>query len=367
MKHVVVLGAAGKMGRGIALLLLQHLVVKGSRLTLVDPDVEALYELRPFFETSLRRFAEKRINHLRPLYQERRDLVDNSAIIDAFIKERLDALRFQKEPSGLSEVDLVFEAAPEMIDLKIALLHSVKETGAPVLTNTSSIPIHYLAEEAGLSGRLVGFHFYNPAHLQPLVELIFDREALKAEAYDLVEKLEKRPVVSKDIAGFIGNGHFLREVSYAVQVTNALGVNQENLSFVDRVTRDYLLRPMGIFELVNFVGVDVVLKIAGVMEHFLEMDLQLASLKEFKEIPLTKEESGLELSWKALRKDKKKEDKVEAYEKWLTDAEGKEASFARDYLSESRRISLQLVETGVAASIEDVHTVLKLGFQQVLV
>src|SRR6185295_15214336 len=88
------------------------------------------------------------------------------------------------------------------------------------LTNTSSIPISALSQSAELGGRLLGYHFYNPPAVQKLVEVITARNtepALVELGNELGKLLEKTLVPSHDVAGFIGNGHFIREGLFALE------------------------------------------------------------------------------------------------------------------------------------------------------
>src|SRR6185295_16568588 len=101
-----------------------------------------------------------------------------------------------------------------------------------VLSNTSSIPIHLLASESGLKDQLIGFHFYNPPAVQKLVELIPQERAgevadevadeVLAISQELAKKMNKIVVYSRDVAGFIGNGHFSREIALACRFVEEL-------------------------------------------------------------------------------------------------------------------------------------------------
>jgi 3-hydroxyacyl-CoA dehydrogenase len=142
-------------------------------------------------------------------------------------------------------------------------------------TNTSSVPIHLIDEEAELGGRVLGFHFYNPPAVQKLVELIVTDKTDKdmtefAKLY--AKNLGKIVVPANDFAGFIGNGHFMRDALHGIQtaqkLTNDLSFT-EAVYVVNRISQDFLIRPMGIFQLIDYVGVDVVSFIMGVMNPFL--------------------------------------------------------------------------------------------------
>ena len=100
---------------------------------------------------------------------------------------------------------LLFEAVPESEDLKAGLLRRLRKTCPPealFLSNTSSIPIHRLDAAAGLDGRVVGFHFYNPPAIQKLLELIpgeGTRPGLVRLAEELARRFGKTVVRSRDV------------------------------------------------------------------------------------------------------------------------------------------------------------------------
>jgi len=172
--HIAVLGAAGKMGSGIALLLLQEMVyMKGATLTLLDTNPAAFTELKEYLKHHLTRYAERNINQLRAKYRERADLVDNVDIIHASVEQGLDCVRFVTSVAECRGARLIFEAITENVSIKAQTLNSVDtyaEQDACYFSNTSSIPIHVLEKESNLKKRLIGFHFYNPPAVQQLLE-----------------------------------------------------------------------------------------------------------------------------------------------------------------------------------------------------
>ena len=130
-------------------------------------------------------------------------------------------------------------------------------------TNTSSIPIHFLEELSGLTGRLVGFHFYNPPPVQKLVELIIPKDASEHISQLSPKKWWK-------------NCKKMRSIPTTSQVSSAMatlsgklwrrgvwssGSQSRCLSRGYRLCQyayqQWLLRPMGIFQLVDYVGIDV--------------------------------------------------------------------------------------------------------------
>lgn len=156
------------------------------------------------------------------------------------------------------KVDMVVEAILERLDLKVELfnkLASFNKATCIFATNTSTIPITQIGAQIEGPERLVGLHFFNPAHIMKLVEVI-SGAATSAEVaqlmYDLAAHLGKKPVMAADSPGFIVNRvarHFYVE---------GLKVLEENVT--DHESIDKLLEAsgfkMGPFKLMDLIGVD---------------------------------------------------------------------------------------------------------------
>jgi 3-hydroxyacyl-CoA dehydrogenase len=266
-----------------------------------------------------------------------------------------------------------------------------------------------------LDGRILGFHFYNPPAIQKLVELITIPEnpaEIKDFAGAYAKNLRKTVVPSNDIAGFIGNGHFMRDALFglneAVNLSREMPLH-EAVYLVDKVTRDFLMRPMGIFQLIDYVGLDVVQFILRVMQphmygenlHSELLDeLVLAGVKggqfsdgsqkdgffrylkgkpvavlniktsnyvdiqEFnvKCDALISEMPTSVMPWKNLVKMAVKDEYLMSYFETLRSMNSLGAKLALTYAGNSREIALKLVSDGVAHSENDVNTVLLTGF-----
>ena len=285
LEKVAVLGAAGKMGSGITLLTALEMAdlsldpANAGRkfaLTAVDISAQALADLRKYLRVQVLRAAEKKTVRLRSLYMNRADLVENEEVINRYVEDVLDLVHPATDIAAAAECGVVFEAATENLDLKIKLLSGIKELNtrdAWFLTNTSSIPISELDAKAGLGGRIIGFHFYNPPAVQKLVEVIAadsTQPELTEFAGRFAARLRKTVVPSRDIAGFIGNGHFMRDALHALSETDRLAGDHgfaTAVAMIDKVSRDFLIRPMGIFQLIDYVGVDVCQCILRVMDE----------------------------------------------------------------------------------------------------
>lgn len=392
LKDVSVIGAAGKMGRGISLIVLQvmaqsKLIMPEERFTLnlVDSDRKALDALRLFLRDHLRKFAEKKINLLRKLVASNPELVSNEKIIASFVEQGMDCAWFSTEPKG---AEIVFEAIVEDVEAKAMLYQQLQ--AELLLTNTSSIPIHVLQSEGRVKGPMAGFHFYNPPHIQSLIELAFPdkvQPGVRERVMELVKTFEKTAVESKDVAGFIGNGHFIREVNEACRLVEELGGPlPQAVYMVNKITGDFLLRPMGIFELIDYIGFDVCQRIAEIMSHYLK-PLVPPLFKEVQggffqyeqtvpvavmgvPLPQVAKECDEKLGayprgyapWKKLLKDPQKREKVLVYLQALSQETGLGARLAGRFLEESQKIARGLVKEGVAHSLDDVSTVLMQGF-----
>jgi 3-hydroxyacyl-CoA dehydrogenase len=287
LQNVTVLGAAGKMGSGILLLTAVEMADlslkpenKGKAFVLNAMDVskEGLSGLMLYLRTQVQKIAEKKTVALRKIYADRADLIENEEIINQYIFDVMNIVRPTTRLEAAYDSSLVFEAVSENRALKVKILSQIDQNnpGKPwFFTNTSSVPIHLIDEEAVLGGRVLGFHFYNPPAVQKLVELIVtdksDAEMIEfAKAY--AKNLGKIVVPANDFAGFIGNGHFMRDALHGIKTMQKLSKEMsapEAVYCVNKVTQDFLIRPMGIFQLIDYVGIDVVSFIMNVMNPFL--------------------------------------------------------------------------------------------------
>lgn len=288
MRAAAVLGAGGKMGSGIAWVALKAMAeldakengVPGSGkydLALIDADPKAFRRLQDYLRTQLLKEAEKAIGDLRHWARDRTDLVENGEIIGAYVEGAMSLARCESDVSGAKGAKVVFEAVFEDLALKKELYSRLKALcaeDAVFLTNTSSIPISILDQSAGLGGRILGFHFYNPPAVQKLVEMISGgrtRPEVVALGRDLGKAFGKIVVPANDVAGFIGNGHFIRELLFALGRLRELNMGgAEGLLFLNKATQDFLIRPMGVFQLLDYVGLDVFRMILRVMREHLD-------------------------------------------------------------------------------------------------
>lgn len=429
LQNVSVLGAAGKMGSGILLLTAVEMVDRSLQpenkgktfvLNAIDVSDEALAGLLDYLKVQVRKIAEKKTVWLRKMYADREDLIENYDIIDAYI---FDVLRMVRPVTSMEEAfrsSLVFEAVNENRALKVKLLSRIKENSQKdvwFFTNTSSVPIHLIDEEAGLDGKIIGFHFYNPPAVQRLVELI-KTDNTKPEVEEFARQyatnLKKVVVPSNDVAGFIGNGHFMRDGLHGMKAAAKLAKEKnlplyEAIYMVNKVTQEYLVRPMGIYQLMDYVGIDVMQFILQVMNPFvddedLHSDLldqmmeqgvkggqfssgaqkdgflkyekgkpvavwdvqgkQYVSFDDFSskcdELLGSMPESAV--AWKSTLRLRNKEEVLGKFYADLKTTQNLGADLALHYGKCSKKIGEKLVADGVAHNADDVNTVMLTGF-----
>lgn len=358
---VAVVGGAGKMGGGIALTLLSSLQ---SDVTVMDLSKEGLDRLHGDLIRGLRRHGEKIINSLRAHYASNKNLVSNEEIIDAFIEEKMRRLHLTTSLSHIEGASWVFEAVIEDVDVKSKLFKMIGTKDVLYFTNSSSIPIRLLADLSNIPGQLIGLHFYNPVPQKKLIELVIPPECAekRKQVQSLCNALGKTFVEPNDIAGFIGNGFFIREVLFAEELVRELKDKmgeKKARSLIDFVTEKLLVRPMGIYRLVQFVGVETVCLISQIMATYLNEPLKISHFDGSIE-PYSKQGELID-SIPAWRERPSKEELNRYFSKLFQ--RGDEASdLARRFLFNSRLIAEGLVKSGVAKDKRDVETVLTLGF-----
>jgi len=427
LQNVAVLGAAGKMGSGILLLTAVEMADlqlkpenKGKSFVLnaIDVSPSALTGLYGYLKAQVLKIAEKKIVQLRGVYKDNPELIENSEIINQYVDDVLKLVLFSTRIESTYESNLIFEAIVEDSDVKVKIFSQILENNKKdpwFLTNTSSVPITELDTRASIKGKIIGFHFYNPPAVQKLVELITSKNTNK----DLIEfskiyakNLGKKVVPSNDFAGFIGNGHFMRDLLFGIKQAESLTKEMsliEAIYTVNKISQDYLIRPMGIFQLMDYVGIDVCQKILLVMKSRLnENDLhssfidKLISLgvkggqnsdgsqkpgillyekgkpvaiydiikKDYDHIETFKSTVDSKLGnlpsshkpWKDVVGNKQKEEILKNYFSELKEQNTLGSKLAKEYILNSKNIGQKLVSNGISDNEENVNTVMLTGF-----
>jgi 3-hydroxybutyryl-CoA dehydrogenase len=174
----------------------------------------------------------------------------------------------------LAECDLVIEAITEDLDLKLEMwreVDSIVKDGAIFATNTSSLPVIDQAAVTGRPESFFGLHFFNPAQVMKLVEVVrcvtTSDEAFEA-GKSFTESINKLGIPTKDKAGFIVNRLL---VPYMLDAMRAYEEGVGSISEIDEAMKAGAGHPMGPLELADFVGLDTMGSICEVMfEEFRE-------------------------------------------------------------------------------------------------
>jgi 3-hydroxybutyryl-CoA dehydrogenase len=172
----------------------------------------------------------------------------------------LGRLTLTTELAELADCDLVIEAVLEELPLKrqvFAELDRVTRPDAILATNTSALAVGEIAEATERPERVVGMHFFNPAPVLPLVEIVraekSSDEAVQA-AYEWAERAGKQPVNCNDTPGFIVNRILIPLLNDCVRVLDEAGVTPEDL---DKAMTNGAGWPLGPCALVDLIGIDV--------------------------------------------------------------------------------------------------------------
>ncbi len=162
--------------------------------------------------------------------------------------------------SDLEDSDLVIEAIVEDLSAKLALfaeLETIVRPDAILATNTSALSVTEIAAAVATPERVVGMHFFNPAPLMPLVEIV-QAELTSAEvvdvAYEVGERLGKRPIRCHDTPGFIVNRILIPLLNDCLRVLDEARISPEDLDTAMTAGAGW---PMGPCTLVDLVGIDV--------------------------------------------------------------------------------------------------------------
>ncbi|MEM4071507.1 MAG: 3-hydroxyacyl-CoA dehydrogenase/enoyl-CoA hydratase family protein, partial [Thermoplasmata archaeon] len=237
MKNVVVVGA-GTMGHSIAEISAQA----GYAVSIIDVNDALLEKAKSKIKWSLDKLAEK--NRLREPVKT--------------IFERIKYSTDLKEAAKTA--DLVIEAVSEDEKLKKSIFQLLDNTVPEhciMATNTSSIPISYLAEGLSKNKNVIGLHFFNPPSLIKLVELIvIDKTDIKTitTAEKFIDTLNMSYIkVEKDVPGFVVNRLNIRIFLQALRLVEQ-GYSPESIDIVAKQRLDF---PMGLLELIDFIGLDV--------------------------------------------------------------------------------------------------------------
>ena len=172
----------------------------------------------------------------------------------------LGRLTLTTELEDLADCDLVIEAVLEELPLKREVFGTLDEVTRPeavLATNTSALSVTEIAEATSNRERVVGMHFFNPAPVLPLVEVVRARESSEAAvdaAYDWASRAGKQPVRCNDTPGFIVNRILIPLLNDCVRVLDEADVQPEEM---DKALTNGLGWPLGPCALLDLIGIDV--------------------------------------------------------------------------------------------------------------
>jgi len=242
IKNITVLGS-GIMGHGIA----QVSAMAGYNVVLRDIEQQFLDKAMEKIKWSLDKLVSKE-----KISENERDEIFSR------IKPIVDL------KDAVHNCDLVIEAVPEIMDLKkkvYAELDKIAGDQVVFASNTSTLPITEIANTISRPKKFIGIHFFNPPQLMKLVEVIPGQETsndITNLTINFVKSVNKIPVICrKDVPGFIVNRLFIPLVHEACYVMERQKIQQTE---IDSAVKFRLGFPMGIFELADFTGLDVIQK-----------------------------------------------------------------------------------------------------------
>ncbi|MDE2028637.1 MAG: enoyl-CoA hydratase/isomerase family protein, partial [Candidatus Omnitrophica bacterium] len=169
--------------------------------------------------------------------------------------------------TGFSDADIVIEAVVENLDIKKKVFTQTSQLVGPktiLASNTSSLPVTEMARVSKDPTKVIGFHFFNPVHRMPLIEIItteFTSPQTLVATVEFAKKLGKTPVVVKDAPGFLVNRILLAYINEAGRILDEGGSIEQIDGFATRFGL-----PMGPFTLSDEVGLDVGVKVLHVLE-----------------------------------------------------------------------------------------------------
>jgi len=242
LNKITVLGS-GIMGHGIA----QISAMNGYQVVLRDIEQKFLDSAMDKIKWSLDKLVEK--NKIKKEESEK-------------IYGRINPIVDLKD--ALIDTDLLIEAVPEDLNLKKKVYSEVDqfaEEKTVYASNTSTLPISEISQLTSRPDRFIGLHFFNPPQLMKLVEVIPGARTEKSIVdlgIKLVKSFGKDPILcNKDVPGFIVNRIFIPLVHEAAYCLESDG---KTMTQIDSAVKFKLFLPMGIFELADYTGIDVIHK-----------------------------------------------------------------------------------------------------------
>jgi 3-hydroxybutyryl-CoA dehydrogenase len=249
MKKIGIIGG-GAMGSGIA----QVFAQAGHPVVLYDTNQDALDRSKQ----NLAKTFEKLVAKEKYTTEKAEEIQNN--------------IEYAAELNAFSSCDLIIEAIIENLEIKKSVFKNVEDivsANCILASNTSSLSIASIASACAKPERVIGIHFFNPAPLMALVEIIpavQTREGLAEEIKALIQSVGKLPVITKDTPGFIVNRVARPFYSEAIRLLEEGVADAETIDFAMTSVGGFRMGP---FELMDFIGHDVNYRVTeSVFESF---------------------------------------------------------------------------------------------------
>lgn len=235
---------AGLMGNGIAQLAGD---TAGFNVVLVDLNQDALNKGLKSIEGSLTKIHTKKMKD------------QSSEKVEEKVKEVMNRIQSSTDVNELKDCEIVVEAIIENLEIKKKFYKQLGEICKPdtiLASNTSSFPIHHLAEASGRPEKTCGLHFFNPVPLMNLCEVVKAEKTSEATmnvAMDFANAVKRHPVQCKDTPGFIVNRLL---VPYIAQAMAMYDRDEASTKDIDVAMQNGSGMPMGPFVLSDYIGLD---------------------------------------------------------------------------------------------------------------
>ncbi len=242
---------AGTMGGEIAQ------VIASADVPVVLKDVE-----QKFVDQGLKKAHEVTGNQLGGLVKKEKISQDDA---DRQLEEITGRINGTTDYDDFGDVDFVIEAVPEKMEIKHSVLAEIDEVTpghAIISSNTSALSISEMADGTSRPGKVLGFHFFYPASMMRLIEVIEGRDTSEdtmQSAMNFAQQIRKQPIRCGEVPGFVVNRILNSAISEVWREQDAEEIDPKE---IDKVVSESGTAPMGPFYLADLLGLDTVLHVA---------------------------------------------------------------------------------------------------------
>ncbi len=223
--------------------------------------------------------VDKALQMIRSIYQSR---VDKGKMSDGEIEPKIVLANGTLGYDDFSDVDIVIEAVPEDMEIKKRVFKELDAACPPstiLATNTSALSVSEIASVTSRPEKVIGMHFFNPAHVMKLVEVIPGVQTSEETIMDVMsfaESLRKLAVRVEECPGFLVNRLL---TPYLTEAVMALQEGAASAAEIDKAMMDFGM-PMGPYTLMDMLGLDVCYKVSRIMEDAYGPRMPAALLSE---------------------------------------------------------------------------------------